>query len=182
MNSTNTNDIQYTREELERKLKERKKKFASVTTAFEKDLFSKMINHYESLIKKIDEDDEKKRKELVMKLKEYENLFNSVATMEFEKDYFRKAIDHYKSLIKKIDDKKGNANPGIENIPRCVICLDNSNKSYGFMFICGHSFHGDCVIQWLIENKTCPTCRTSISTQHIQYVNQINDVPVFYFS
>jgi hypothetical protein len=176
MNSTNAGGIDYSREELERKLKERKKKFASVTTAFEKDLFSKMINHYESLIKKIDEDDEKKRKELVMKLKEYKNLFKS-ATMAFEKDCFRKAIDHYKSLIKKIDDKKGTENSEIENIPRCVICLDNSNKNREFMFKCGHSFHGECVTQWLRNNRTCPTCRAVIDPYIAELVKRLVRTP-----
>ena len=63
----------------------------------------------------------------------------------------------------------------------CNICLDEM-KEYVFVQ-CGHSFHKECINEWLLEKRTCPCCRTVIKLEINQYINnelnriytQIND-------
>ena len=42
----------------------------------------------------------------------------------------------------------------------CSICMDIlSKKSYiNSALVCGHVFHSSCIDEWLIKNKSCPTC------------------------
>lgn len=40
----------------------------------------------------------------------------------------------------------------------CAICINCDDTQYCEL-PCGHSFHHDCVILWLEQNESCPTCR-----------------------
>jgi hypothetical protein len=45
----------------------------------------------------------------------------------------------------------------------CVICQDKINKNKIIRTLkCQHSFDLDCIDNWFIENKKCPTCNTEI--------------------
>jgi len=52
----------------------------------------------------------------------------------------------------------------------CGICLEDLSKNTeAYLLPCGHSFHSsasDCldktVVDWLSENRQCPTCRTEV--------------------
>ena len=45
----------------------------------------------------------------------------------------------------------------------CVICQDKINKNKVIRTLkCQHSFDLDCIDNWFIENKKCPTCNTEI--------------------
>tara|TARA_B100000424_G_scaffold135455_1_gene102783 strand:+ start:2393 stop:2626 length:234 start_codon:yes stop_codon:yes gene_type:complete len=44
----------------------------------------------------------------------------------------------------------------------CPICLNPLNTSV--YLPCGHSFHDDCILDWIEKKKTCPTCR-----MHLQW-------------
>lgn len=46
----------------------------------------------------------------------------------------------------------------------CSICLEQINKKE-FKTICGHNFHHNCIINWLIENNNCPVCRKQLNTE-----------------
>ena len=46
----------------------------------------------------------------------------------------------------------------------CNICLSEMNNDYVFIH-CGHSFHKDCIGEWLIKKRTCPCCRKSVSSR-----------------
>lgn len=49
----------------------------------------------------------------------------------------------------------------VDNIDiECSICFDNNCNIT--LSKCNHKFHDKCIIQWFINNKTCPMCRTSI--------------------
>jgi len=47
---------------------------------------------------------------------------------------------------------------------RCNICLSQIKSGETIRILeCNHNFHSECLDKWLIENDTCPNCRTIIS-------------------
>lgn len=57
----------------------------------------------------------------------------------------------------------------IDNVEviECCICLSPMREEI-FKTECNHSFHTDCIMQWLNTNDTCPICRGNIlSSKHI---------------
>lgn len=46
----------------------------------------------------------------------------------------------------------------------CAICLDIIERDK-FTLHCKHSYHSECIKQWLQKNNTCPYCRSAVSTQ-----------------
>ena len=50
----------------------------------------------------------------------------------------------------------------------CPICCDKMNsKQKIYITKCGHTFHTDCVCEWLKSNTSCPLCRQA---EHIKYM------------
>lgn len=53
------------------------------------------------------------------------------------------------------------------SIDKCAVCLDDEHLSDTKLFPCGHSFHGQCLIQWVTMTKgrkfNCPLCRQDIA-------------------
>lgn len=43
----------------------------------------------------------------------------------------------------------------------CSICQDNLSNGDKVYLTCGHSFHGQCIVDWLWQQKVCPLCRNS---------------------
>jgi C-terminal processing protease CtpA/Prc len=45
----------------------------------------------------------------------------------------------------------------------CVICIEEI-KDFDVIFLtkCKHIYHKECIMKWLENNKTCPTCRYNI--------------------
>ena len=49
------------------------------------------------------------------------------------------------------------------NIDFCVICQEDIEINSIIREIsCKHSFHIDCIDNWFVENKKCPTCKYEI--------------------
>eukprot|EP00658_Telonema_sp_P-2_P053455 TRINITY_DN419_c0_g1_i4.p1 TRINITY_DN419_c0_g1~~TRINITY_DN419_c0_g1_i4.p1 ORF type:complete len:158 (+),score=39.70 TRINITY_DN419_c0_g1_i4:98-571(+) len=49
-------------------------------------------------------------------------------------------------------------------VKKCSVCLDDFNNSSVLTTMpCGHSFHSQCVKQWLEHHRTCPNCRADVS-------------------
>ncbi|KAL6078198.1 RING-H2 finger protein ATL80 [Balamuthia mandrillaris] len=47
----------------------------------------------------------------------------------------------------------------------CAICLCDYEHGEEIRFLpCRHHFHASCVDQWLLQNKSCASCRTPIAT------------------
>ena len=47
----------------------------------------------------------------------------------------------------------------------CIICRDQMDLSGGCKKLpgCGHAFHTHCLREWLVQQQTCPTCRSDIA-------------------
>jgi len=61
---------------------------------------------------------------------------------------------------KKYDELEG------ENI--CCICLETfSEKDIIYKLKCDHSFHKECIIVWLLQDLSCPLCRTNPCSENV---------------
>lgn len=53
-----------------------------------------------------------------------------------------------------------------EKYTDCAICLSEYETDDQVMSLpCGHAFHKDCGMPWLVEHNVCPTCRYQMPTQ-----------------
>ena len=43
----------------------------------------------------------------------------------------------------------------------CSICLCHLNTGI-VTTKCDHRFHKDCLVEWIVRNRTCPLCRTTL--------------------
>ena len=52
---------------------------------------------------------------------------------------------------------------------QCSICLcelDISQMNVATIVKCGHMFHLDCLMTWIVKRNICPLCRHQIPTVH----------------
>lgn len=51
-----------------------------------------------------------------------------------------------------------------ECVHSCSICLDDINvdDTVGTLFACRHFFHYNCIVPWIRNQLTCPTCREAV--------------------
>ena len=57
----------------------------------------------------------------------------------------------------------------------CNICLNEqiSNSENKLIFVkCGHSFHKECISEWLLRKNTCPCCREILKPVLNENVNE----------
>uniref|UniRef100_A0AAV1T7N5 RING-type domain-containing protein n=1 Tax=Peronospora matthiolae TaxID=2874970 RepID=A0AAV1T7N5_9STRA len=53
-----------------------------------------------------------------------------------------------------------------ERHSECVICLSDYEKDDMVLALpCGHTFHKECGMTWLVEHNVCPTCRFQLPTE-----------------
>jgi hypothetical protein len=59
----------------------------------------------------------------------------------------------------------------------CTVCLDAfASGQQACSLPCGHMFHEDkCIMPWLREHNTCPTCRFALSTEDAEF-NERNSI------
>lgn len=52
-----------------------------------------------------------------------------------------------------------------KNKSECVVCIEDI-KEFDIIFLtkCNHIYHKSCIMKWLENNKTCPTCRCDINS------------------
>lgn len=66
----------------------------------------------------------------------------------------------------------------------CNICLDNINEN--IYMECGHSFHKECISEWLKKNKNCPICRKilkNVTNENLNnFVSNISESRIYYLS
>lgn len=52
----------------------------------------------------------------------------------------------------------------IDAEPECSICMDDLNKGDAMgQLECGHTFHKQCIVDWLKDNASCPMCRKDMA-------------------
>ena len=73
------------------------------------------------------------------------------------------AFGKYRQLMAKMSTFESPNQQEIDAEPICIICRDEmtihtSVKLPG----CGHIFHKSCLREWLVQQQTCPTCRSDI--------------------
>lgn len=59
----------------------------------------------------------------------------------------------------------------------CAVCLDGfkSGDKCRLLPVCNHSFHADCVDEWLVKNPNCPICRSNASSLRFGDVEMCED-------
>ncbi|GMT30363.1 hypothetical protein PFISCL1PPCAC_21660 [Pristionchus fissidentatus] len=69
------------------------------------------------------------------------------------------------------------------SVGSCPICFENLRPDKIAAAPCGHTFHYDCVVRWLGESRTCPSCRVRCTEGQIirlfmnTEVDEANDTP-----
>jgi len=87
----------------------------------------------------------------------------------------------FRQLTSEQPSNQPTANAVIEGLPEvkltrqtahrsegCAVCQEDNfgeNDESVTRLPCGHQFHRDCVVQWLENNNTCPTCRHELRAE-----------------
>jgi hypothetical protein len=82
-------------------------------------------------------------------------------------------------LIKKVTkSKKFSEALGIpKEDANCAICLCEYEQNEEIRYLrCGHHFHSDCVMQWLVRNLSCPFCKKEIDKKE-EKVEEVQKQP-----
>ncbi|GMY10876.1 RING-H2 finger protein ATL70-like [Fagus crenata] len=76
-------------------------------------------------------------------------------------------------ILSNVVEYKGRGE-GIENRIECAICLEDFEDGdvCRELFTCKHTFHKQCVDEWLIIDMHCPLCRGSATCAPLTNLNQ----------
>jgi hypothetical protein len=95
------------------------------------------------------------------------------------------------TLLQKLSQKNGLTKEELNKLPEliynvstteidkddrtCAICLDNYEENVILrQFECKHTFHKECIDDWLTAKKTCPLCRLEINTANLPLNNDVS--------
>lgn len=57
----------------------------------------------------------------------------------------------------------------------CSVCKDEYEVKQNLLYLpCKHLFHDDCILPWLKERNSCPTCRHELPTDDVDYEGRKN--------
>ena len=66
---------------------------------------------------------------------------------------------------------------GISDDNSCAICKDNFEINQNLIYLpCKHLFHDECILPWLKERNSCPTCRHELPTDDNEYEIRKNSI------
>ena len=80
--------------------------------------------------------------------------------------------------LEKIQINSINADEIIKNKEQnnCSVCKDDFELDNIVIRIpCSHVYHEDCILPWLKERNSCPTCRFELPTDDEDYEQRKND-------
>ena len=89
------------------------------------------------------------------------NLYRSSRRNEINLKITKQKIEKLKNFLQRLKTNKASLNE------TCAICLDNMKKEQiEKMSVksldCGHSFHTECIKDWINKKSACPICRQQI--------------------
>ena len=59
-----------------------------------------------------------------------------------------------------------------KELAECSICKEEFKKhDKVYQLPCKHVFHPDCIVPWLEQHNSCPTCRYELPTDDTDYEN-----------
>jgi len=59
----------------------------------------------------------------------------------------------------------------------CSVCKDEFEVNKNILYLpCKHIFHEECILPWLKERNSCPTCRSELPTDDADYEARRNNV------
>ena len=111
-------------------------------------------------------------------------LKRELHNLEMEKEYFTNqdiGVEEKQQKLKtikiKIENQTNKINDLTERIKSlttnsCAICMDNVKNPV--MLECTHLYCGNCIFQWVKNNKNCPYCRTPI-TRYDKLIAIVNE-------
>lgn len=99
----------------------------------------------------------------------YTIRFNGVEIITSESIPVVLSLDELDKICPLISPYTRRENPLLENKfqeiknTECTICIDDCKDSQLLRILpCNHILHSNCVDTWLMQKKTCPSCRTPI--------------------
>ncbi|KAM7277735.1 hypothetical protein ACFE04_004869 [Oxalis oulophora] len=90
---------------------------------------------------------------------DYDDEYESF-DMDIEHDIQTKMVPASKEMIDNLEAVKINE----ENSIQCSVCFEDLLiGSEATSMPCSHTFHSDCITQWLHKNNSCPLCRSELT-------------------
>ena len=89
-----------------------------------------------------------------------------------------KRIEHFSQLLGKLQHELTIIDERFHNIlsnQTCHICMCNMNKTV-MEPNCQNFFCGECLLQWLSKNNTCPLCRCEIVLSDLIYIENDKEI------
>ncbi|KAL3941669.1 MAG: hypothetical protein SGBAC_004010 [Bacillariaceae sp.] len=85
------------------------------------------------------------------------------------------AFGKYRQLMAKMSTFESPNQEEIDTEPICIICRDEMTIHSAVKLPgCGHIFHKSCLREWLVQQQTCPTCRSDIFAMDARQRQQLN--------
>jgi len=83
------------------------------------------------------------------------------------------AFNKYRQLMSSMNRFKNPTEEELEEERICIICRDEMTVETAKRLPgCGHIFHKSCLREWLVQQQTCPTCRSDISAMEARQKQQ----------
>ncbi|CAD8133863.1 unnamed protein product [Paramecium octaurelia] len=79
----------------------------------------------------------------------------------FSSQFFKKYFESYEY------EDFVQINPSYSQTTKCVVCMDDLNLKEISITPCGHVFHHQCLMKWLMKILNCPSCRFQITYQQV---------------
>ena len=90
----------------------------------------------------------------------------------------KKVIENLDKITVNEDNLKNlRKDSGISDDNSCAICKDNFEINQNLIYLpCKHLFHDECILPWLKERNSCPTCRHELPTDDQEYETRKNSL------